>query len=295
MISLNLSFPTIMNQLLNGFALGTLLVLMAIGLTIILGLMRVINFTHGVIYALGAYSVVTLFNYTGFWPCLIIGPIVLGLFGMGLEATLIRPLYKRDPLHTMLLTFGLALMIEDLIRMIWGDAAYPMSAPDALSGIIDLKLFIFSKYRLFIILFSAGLLTALWFFFQKTAMGKTILAGTFDREMVVALGIPINLLFTITFGIGSALAALAGVLNAPIQGVYPPMGTTIIMSCFVVVIIGGMGSFWGAVIGGLLVGVVVSFSVEVFSAMSDVIVFILMAVVLLVRPRGIAGIEGLLE
>ena len=117
-----------MNQLLNGFALGTLLVLMAIGLTIILGLMRVINFTHGVIYALGAYSVVTLFNYTGFWPCLIIGPIVLGLFGMGLEATLIRPLYKRDPLHTMLLTFGLALMIEDLIRMTWGDAAYPMSA-----------------------------------------------------------------------------------------------------------------------------------------------------------------------
>ena len=108
MISFNLSLPTIMNQLLNGFALGTLLVLMAIGLTIILGLMRVINFTHGVIYALGAYCVVTLFNYTGFWPCLIIGPIVLGLFGMGLEATLIRPLYKRDPLHTMLLTFGLA-------------------------------------------------------------------------------------------------------------------------------------------------------------------------------------------
>ena len=164
-----------------------------------------------------------------------------------------------------------------------------------MSGIIDLKLFIFSKYRLFIILFSGGLLFALWFFFQKTAMGKTILAGTFDREMVEALGIPINLLFTITFGIGSALAAVAGVLNAPIQGVYPPMGTTIIMSCFVVVIIGGMGSFWGAVIGGLLVGVVVSFSVEIFSAMSDVIVFILMAVVLLVRPRGIAGIEGLLE
>ncbi len=198
-------------------------------------------------------------------------------------------------MHTMLLTFGLALMIEDLIRMTWGDAAYPMSPPEILSGIIDLKLFIFSKYRLFIILFSGGLLFALWFFFQKTAMGKTILAGTFDREMVEALGIPINLLFTITFGIGSALAAVAGVLNAPIQGVYPPMGTTIIMSCFVVVIIGGMGSFWGAVIGGLLVGVVVSFSVEIFSAMSDVIVFILMAVVLLVRPRGIAGIEGLLE
>jgi branched-chain amino acid transport system permease protein len=284
-----------MNQLLNGFALGTLLVLMAIGLTIILGLMRVINFTHGVIYALGAYSVVTLFTYTGFWPCLIIGPILLGLVGMGMEATLIRPLYKRDPLHTMLLTFGLALMIEDVIRMTWGDAPYPMSPPEFLSGIIDLKLFIFSKYRFFVIVFCSALLVALWFFFQKTPMGKTILAGTFDREMVIALGIPINLLFTITFGIGSALAAMAGVLNAPIQGVYPPMGTGIIMSCFVVVIIGGMGSFWGAVIGGLLVGVVVSFSVEIFSAMSDVIVYILMAIVLLIRPRGIAGIEGLLE
>jgi len=126
-------------------------------------------------------------------------------------------------------------------------------------------------------------------------MGKTILAGTFDREMVVALGIPINLLFTITFGIGAGLAALAGVLNAPIQGVFPPMGSAILMPCFVVVIIGGMGSFWGAVIGGLLVGVVQSFTVEIFSAASEVIVFILMAIVLLVRPRGIAGIEGLLE
>jgi branched-chain amino acid transport system permease protein len=126
-------------------------------------------------------------------------------------------------------------------------------------------------------------------------MGKTILAGTFDREMVVALGIPINLLFTITFGIGAGLAALAGVLNAPIQGVFPPMGSSILMPCFVVVIIGGMGSFWGAVIGGLLVGVVQSFTVEIFSAASEVIVFVLMAIVLLVRPRGIAGIEGLLE
>jgi branched-chain amino acid transport system permease protein len=294
-MSFHLTLPTILNQLVNGFALGTLLILMAVGLTIIMGLMRVINFTHGVLYALGAYTVVSLTIYTGFWPCLIIGPILLGLVGMGIESTLIRRVYARDPLHTMLLTFGLALMIEDMIRMAWGDAAYPMNAPSILAGVVDLKLVVFSKYRVFVIVFCGALLTAVWYFLERTPMGKTILAGTFDREMVVALGIPINLLFTITFGIGAGLAALAGVLNAPIQGVFPPMGSSILMPCFVVVIIGGMGSFWGAVIGGLLVGVVQSFTVEIFSAASEVIVFVLMAIVLLVRPRGIAGIEGLLE
>jgi branched-chain amino acid transport system permease protein len=294
-MNLHLTLPTIINQLINGFALGTLFVLMAVGLNIILGLMRVINFTHGVLYALGAYVVVTLATYTGFWPCLLIGPVLVGALGVALESTLIRRLYTRDPLHTLLLTFGLALMIEDVIRMVWGDAPYPLSPPAIISGVVNLNLVIFSKYRLFVILFGALLLIGVWFFLERTHLGKTILAGTFDREMVEALGIPINLLFTITFGVGAALAALAGVLNAPIQGVFPPMGITILMPCFVVVIIGGMGSFWGAVIGGLLVGVTVSFTVEIFSAASDVIVFILMAVVLLVRPRGIAGIEGLME
>src|SRR4030042_4356849 len=145
----HLTLPTILNQLVNGFALGTLLVLMAVGLTIIMGLMRVINFTHGVLYALGAYTVVSLITYTGFWPCLLIGPILLGLVGMGIESTLIRRVYVRDPLHTMLLTFGLALMIEDMIRMAWGDAAYPMNAPAILSGVVDLKLVVFSKYPIF--------------------------------------------------------------------------------------------------------------------------------------------------
>ena len=294
-MTFHLTLPTIINQLVNGFALGTLLVLMAVGLTIILGLMRVINFTHGVLYALGAYVVVTLLPYLGFWPCLLLAPVILGLVGMAMESTLIRRVYARDPLHTMLLTFGLALMIEDITRMIWGDAAYPISTPSVLAGVIDLKMVVFSKYRVFVIIFCGALLTCVWYFLERTHLGKTILAGTFDREMVVALGIPINLLFTITFGIGAGLAALAGVLNAPIQGVFPPMGSAILMPCFVVVIIGGMGSFWGAVIGGLLVGVVVSFTVEIFSAASEVIVFVLMAIVLLVRPRGIAGIEGLLE
>jgi branched-subunit amino acid ABC-type transport system permease component len=294
-MNVHLTLPTIINQLLNGFALGTLLVLMAVGLTIILGLMRVINFTHGVLFALGAYTVVSIFAYTGFWPCLIIGPLVIGAFGMALESTLIRHVYHRDPLHTLLLTFGLALMIEDLIRMAWGDAPYPMSPPALFEGVVNLKLVIFSKYRFFVIIFGALLLGVVWYFLERSNLGKTILAGTFDREMVIALGIPINLLFTITFGLGAALAGLAGVLNAPIQGVFPTMGSSILMPCFVVVIIGGMGSFWGAVIGGLLVGVVQSFTVEIFSAASEVIVFILMAIVLLVRPRGIAGIEGLLE
>ena len=292
---LNLSGTVIVTQLLNGFALGMLFTLMAVGLTIILGLMRVINFTHGVLYALGAYTLITLHKYLGFWPILAIAPICVGLIGMAIEASMIRPIYRRDPLFTLLLTFGMAMVVEDVVRLVWGDIPYPMAAPEILSGIVNLGVCVFSKYRLFVIIFTTILLFLVWLLLEKTALGKTILAGTFDREMVVILGIKIDLLFTLVFGIGAALAAIAGVLSAPIRGVFPPMGTDIIMPSFVVVIIGGMGSFWGAVIGGLLVGIVKSFTVEIYSPMADVIVFILLAVVLLVRPRGISGIEGLLE
>jgi branched-chain amino acid transport system permease protein len=175
------------------------------------------------------------------------------------------------------------MVIEDVVRLVWGDIPYPMAAPEILSGIVNLGVCVFSKYRLFVIIFTTILLFLVWLLLEKTALGKTILAGTFDREMVVILGIKIDLLFTLVFGIGAALAAIAGVLSAPIRGVFPPMGTDIIMPSFVVVII------------GLLVGIVKSFTVEIYSPMADVIVFILLAVVLLVRPRGISGIEGLLE
>jgi branched-chain amino acid transport system permease protein len=292
---LNLSFSVIITQLLNGISLGMLFTMMAVGLTIILGLMRVINFTHGILYTLGAYTLITLQKTLGFWPVLAIAPILVGLLGLLMEASMIRPLYKRDPLYTLLLTFGASLMLEDVIRLIWGDVPYPMSAPEALSGTINLGVAYFSVYRVFIIIFTSVVLFGLWALLQKTQLGKTILAGTFDREMVVILGIRIDLLFTLVFGIGAGLAAVAGVLAAPIRGVFPPMGTDIIMPSFVVVIIGGMGSFWGAVIGGLLVGIVKSFMVEIYSPMSDVIIFILLALVLLIRPRGISGIEGLLE
>jgi branched-chain amino acid transport system permease protein len=292
---LNLTFPVIVTQLLNGFALGMLFTLMAVGLTIILGLMRVINFTHGVLYTLGAYALITLQKYLGFWPMLVIAPVCVGAFGLAIEASMIRPLYKRDPLHTLLVTFGMALVIEDVIRLIWGDIPYPLDAPQILSGVVNLGIAYFSKYRIFLIIFTAILLFGVWLLLEKTQLGKTILAGTFDREMVVILGIKIDLLFTLVFGIGAGLAAIAGVLASPIRGVFPPMGTDIVMPSFVVVIIGGMGSFWGAVIGGLLVGIVKSFTVEIYSPMADVIVFFLLAVVLLVRPRGISGIEGLLE
>ncbi len=292
---LNLTFPVIVTQLLNGFALGMLFTLMAVGLTIILGLMRVINFTHGVLYTLGAYALITLQKYLGFWPMLVIAPVCVGAFGLAIEASMIRPLYKRDPLHTLLVTFGMALVIEDVIRLIWGDIPYPLDAPQILSGVVNLGIAYFSKYRIFLIIFTAILLFGVWLLLEKTQLGKTILAGTFDREMVVILGIKIDLLFTLVFGIGAGLAAIAGVLASPIRGVFPPMGTDIVMPSFVVVIIGGRGSSWGAVIGGLLVGIVKSFTVEIYSPMADVIVFFLLAVVLLVRPRGISGIEGLLE
>jgi len=292
---LNLTFSVIITQLVNGFALGMLFTLMAVGLTIILGLMRVINFTHGILYTLGAYTVITLQKLLGFWPMLAIAPACVGLVGIAIEASMIRPIYKRDPLFTLLLTFGVALVLEDVIRLIWGDIPYPMTAPQILSGVVNIGVAYFSKYRIFVICFTSVLLFGVWYFLERSQLGKTILAGTFDREMVVTLGIKIDLLFTLVFGIGAGLAAIAGVLASPIRGVFPPMGTDIIMPSFVVVIIGGMGSFWGAVIGGLLVGIVKSFTVEIYSPMADVIVFFLLAIVLLIRPRGISGIEGLLE
>jgi branched-subunit amino acid ABC-type transport system permease component len=292
---LNLTFPVIITQLVNGFALGMLFTLMAVGLTIIMGLMRVINFTHGILYTLGAYTVITLQKFFGFWPILAIAPACVGIFGLAIEASMIRPIYKRDPLYTLLLTFGLALVLEDVIRLIWGDVPYPMAAPQILSGVVNIGVAYFSKYRIFVIVFTSVLLFGVWYFLERSQLGKTILAGTFDREMVMTLGIKIDLLFTLVFGIGAGLAAIAGVLSSPIRGVFPPMGTDIIMPSFVVVIIGGMGSFWGAVIGGLLVGIVKSLTVEIYSPMADVIVFFLLAIVLLIRPRGISGIEGLLE
>lgn len=294
-MNIGIPLPTLLNQVVNGVALGMLLALMAVGLTVTLGLMRVINMAHGALYTLGAYVLVTTFKALGFWPALLLAPLVVGAVGLAVEAALIRPLYARDPLHTLLLTFGLALIVEDLVRLVWDDAPYPMAAPPALSGIVLLGDIPYSKYRLFVIAVGGLVMAATWFFLARTQVGRTILAGTFDREMVRVLGIRINLLYTLVFALGAGLAAFAGVLAAPIRGVFPTMGSSIIMPSFVVVIIGGMGSFWGALAGGLAVGVIVSLTVEVFSAASDVIVFVLLALVLLVRPRGLFGIEGLLE
>lgn len=287
--------PTLVQQVVNGVALGMLLALMAVGLTIVLGLMRVINMAHGALYTLGAYAVITVFDRWGFFAGLAVAPLAVGLVGLAVEGALIRPLYKRDPLHTLLLTFGLALIVEDLVRLGWGDAPHAMAAPEALSGIAFLGDVPFSRYRLFVIAVSAVVMLLTWLFLARTQLGRTILAGTFDREMVRVLGIRIDLLFTLVFGLGAALAGLAGALASPIRGVFPGMGASIIMPSFVVVIIGGMGSFGGALVGGLSVGVIVSLAVEFFPAASEVVVFVLLALVLLVRPRGLFGVEGLLS
>jgi branched-chain amino acid transport system permease protein len=295
MINVWIPLPTLVNQVVNGMALGMLLALMAVGLTITLGLMRVVNMAHGALYTLGAYVLISVFNWAGFWPALLVAPLVVGLIGLLIESVLIRPLYVRDPLHTLLLTFGLALIVEDVVRIVWDDVPYPMAAPPALAGIVLLGDIPYSKYRVFVIAVTAVVMTGTWLFLERTQVGRTIVAGTFDREMVRVLGIRINLVFTLVFALGAALAAFAGVLAAPIRGVFPAMGSSIIMPSFVVVILGGMGSFWGALVGGVAVGVVVSLTVEVFSAASDVIVFVLLALGLLLRPRGLFGIEGLLE
>ena len=284
-------------QLLIGLINGSFYALLSLGLAVIFGMLNIINFTHGAQYMLGALTAFLLLNFTGlgYWPALVIAPIVVGITGMLVERFFLQWIYKLDHLYGLLLTFGLALIVEDLVRIGWGDAPYPVAAPPSLAGIVMLGDVPFSKYRLFVIAVTAVLMFLTWLCLEKTLLGRTILAGTFDREMVRILGIRINLLFTLVFGLGAALAGLAGALAAPIRGVFPTMGTSIIMPSFVVVIIGGMGSFGGALIGGISVGVIIGLTVELFAPASDVIVFVLLAAVLLVRPRGLFGIEGLLS
>lgn len=281
-------------QLLNGLTLGVMYVIIASGLSLIFGMMDVINFAHGALYMLGAYFGLTFYKLTGsFWVSLAIAPLIVGLIGMLLEFSSLRPLYGRSPLYHILLTFGLVLIITNAAEIAWGKAYHLFPRPEVFKGTAHFLGIYYPEYRLFVLLVGVAMILFFWAILKKTRFGLIIRAGTHDREITSAFGIDISRYFTLVFGFGVAMAAIAGVVMAPILSVHPEMGNGIIITAFIVVVVGGLGSLPGAVLGGLLVGLLESFSKILFPALTGAIIYILMAVILLVRPQGLLGGEEL--
>jgi branched-chain amino acid transport system permease protein len=289
--------PTlVLTQVLTGVVGGLVYVLLALGLTLIFGFMSVVNFAHGSFYMLGAYVALVTVAVTGnFWLALLVVPLVVGLVGAAVERSLIRPLYGRSQYDSLLLTFGLTFVIVELVKARFGKLGQTFSPPAQLADALSIGTFSFPKYLVFLGLAAALLVVLLWLFLQKTDVGLTIRAGTQDSIMVRALGIDFDRTRALVFALGIALAGLAGVLNAPIAGVNPDMGLQILIFAFVTVVVGGMGSYWGAVVGGLAIGVIYSLASLFAPQFAQIAVFSLMALILLVRPRGLLGQKAVRE
>jgi len=283
-------------QLFAGVALGAVYVLLAIGLSLIFGMLTVVNFAHGAFYMLGAYVGLWLMAHGGnFWLCLVLVPLVVGGIGLAVERVLIRPLYGRGIDYPLLLTFGLSYIIVELVRITFGKAGFPFDTPEVLQGAVNIGVGFFPLYRLFVIAATAVILFGLWLFLERTSFGLIIRAGARDPLIVRVLGVNVSKVWLIVFGMGTAIAAFAGLLAAPLQGVIPEMGGTILAEAFVVTVVGGMGSLLGAVLAGILVGVVVSMTSLFAPEMAKVAIFALMALVLLIRPQGFFGRAGLMS
>ena len=283
-------------QVFTGLVLGMIFVLLAIGLSLIFGLLTVVNFAHGSLYMLGAYFGVFVFGVTkNFWLSLIVAPLMVGTVGLLIERFLIRRLYGRSPDDPLLLTFGLSLIIVEGVRIIWGKIGLTIDPPRALGAAVNLGFMNFPAYRLFVIAVTVAVLVAIWLFLERTNVGLIIRAGSRDPLMVRALGIDLSRIWLLVFGIGTGLAGLAGILAGPMRGVYAEMGVTMVIESFVVIVVGGMGSLVGAVVAGLLMGQVVGLTTYFAPALAEIMVFIAMAVVLLVRPSGLFGEAGLAD
>lgn len=291
-----LSLSALLAQLFTGLVLGGILVLLAIGLSLIFGLMTVVNFAHGSLYMLGAYFGVFLLGLTkSFWVALVLAPLMAGVVGLLVERFLIRRLYGRGPDDPLLLTFGLSLVLVEAVKLVWGRIGLTLDPPRALSEAVNLGFMNFPVYRLFVMAVTGAVLLGLWLFLEKTNVGLIVRAGSRDALMVRALGIDLGRIWLLVFGLGVALAGFAGILAGPMRGVYAEMGVEIIIDCFVVVVVGGMGSLLGAVVAGLLIGEVVSLTTFFAPKLTEIVVFLVMGVVLLVRPSGLFGEAGLLE
>jgi branched-chain amino acid transport system permease protein len=289
-----MSLQFVIMQLFNGLILGSIYVLLSLGLSTIFGMLGIINFAHGAFYMLGAYVAYTLTSYVypNFWFALIFAPIIMAGFGAVCEVFLFRPLYKLPPLYIMLLTFGLMMALQDIIRMVFGSMGVPFAIPASLMGAVNLGFMYYPKYRLFLIIVTAVFSLGAWLFLSRTRLGSIIRAGTDNSSMVDALGINISRIFTLVFSFGIGLAGLAGVLAAPIQNVTHLMGMDFLIDCFVVVVIGGMGSIAGSIIGGLIVGEIIALGIMAWPPIANTLIYFFMAAFLLIRPRGLFGRES---
>ena len=285
----------ILYNVFNGLIIGAFYALMALGLSLILNLSGVINFAHGGFLAIGAYLAYTLTPTLGFWGALIVAPVLTALLGLVVERLLIRRLYGRDPLYSLLLTFGLAFMLEDGARVIWGPETLPFAIPDWLSNALSSQYFFLTGYRVFMVALATIAVIAFFSLLRWTRLGMRIRAGVVDLETVASLGVNIGMLRSLNFALGIYMAGLAGVLAAGMLGLQPTIGNDLIMPSFVAIIIGGLGSLPGTLVGGLLIGVASGVTTVFFPSASEAVIYVLMALVLLVRPRGLFGEEGRLQ
>jgi branched-chain amino acid transport system permease protein len=283
-------------QLMTGIALGAVYALLAVGLSLIFGMLTVVNFAHGAFFMVGAFLGVYFMSLTGsFWFSLILVPLAVGAIGLLCERFLVRPLYGRGIDYPLLLTFGLSYVMIEAMRFLFGIEGVPSSTPAELRGAVNLGFGHFPLYRLFLIAATAVIVLGLWLFIEKTRYGLIIRAGSRDPEIVKVLGIDISKVWLLVFGIGTAIAGLSGLLAAPTRAVNPEMGIPILAESFVVTVVGGMGSLPGAVIAGLLVGIVFAMTSLFAPAYAEMSIFVLMAVVLLIRPQGFFGKAGLMS
>jgi branched-chain amino acid transport system permease protein len=284
-----MEFVFLLEQVVNGLLLGGYYLLIALGLSLIFSLGGVVNLAHGAFYALGAYLAVALTGFAGFGGAVALSPLIVGLLGVLFERFLLRRFYSADPILSLLLTFGLAMVAEQVLRMIWGASPLPASIPPLFKGQVAIGDFLYSRYRLLMLAVVFIALAAIWFLLNKTSFGRVVRAGVQRPDMVAALGIRLQPYMTTVVVLGVGLAALAGVLFAPISGVHPAMGTEIMTAAFVVVVIGGLGSFWGVVLAALLVGVVRGVTIHFYPPAGEASMYLLMVLVLMFRPRGLLG------
>jgi len=289
----DLSWDVLVMQLFFGLALGSIYVLLASGLSIIYGLLDVVNFAHGTFAMLGAYAVFLAVSLTGSFAVGVASAVVIvAILGMVVEFILLKPLYGKDPLLPLLLTFGLSVAIPDFMKIIFGLIGKPVAYPEALSGATTIGEITFSNYRLFVIFFTLAVLISLWLFLKKSDLGMIIRAATRDSLMVQVLGTNTSRIWSIGFAIGIGLAALAGAISVPMMAATPDMGVEMTMVAFVVTVVGGLGSLGGAIVGGLLIGVIVAFTSLFAGEYANVAMYFCMAVILLIRPRGLFGESG---
>jgi branched-chain amino acid transport system permease protein len=285
----------ILFNVFNGLIIGAFYALMALGLSLILNLSGVINFAHGGFLAIGGYLAYTLEPQIGFWGALVVAPLLTALVGVVAERVFIRRVYGRDPLYSLLLTFGMAFLLEDGTRFIWGPATVPFQVPDWMTTPLSDDYFFLTGYRLFMVILVCIAVGGLFLVLNKTRLGLRIRAGTGDLETVSALGVNVRGLRSLNFGLGIYLAGLAGVLAAGMLGLQPTIGSSLIMPSFIAIIVGGLGSLPGTLVGGLLIGLTSGLVTVFFPSASEAVIYVMMAVVLLVRPRGLFGEEGRIQ